>query len=626
MTRLLLTLLVALALSGCAALTSLKESLAPPPPPAQADADLGLATDAADAGTPPVLEVRAPAPLDGLLNQYLELARAIRSPEARLLSNAEWARLAGAAPAEAQALAQTEGWFDALASVAWENLDGEGPPRVVVTVTPGDRARVGRLTFEVHGALADAADAGDPDARALREGLFADWLLPEDALFRNAVWGDAKAAILTKLRSQGYAAATWSGTGAQVDATTHRVRIFLVADSGPLFRAGDIEVSGTNHHDEQAVKVLAGFKRGDALTEARLLDYQARLLKTGLYDQISVLMEPDVTLAEAMPVQVSVREAPLQSATTGVGYAANLGLNGTLEYSHRRVFGEPLTSRHKILLAQNEQSWEGELATHTDASFSRWVLGGTLERVAVDDETNRSARLRLGRSRELPEHDRLVYGELEDSTLCTDGYGCVNSRAISGHVQHIWRRLDSQTQPTDGWALNTQVGAGMTDGSASERGPFGRLYGRVTGFWPLSTANGKWYLQGRLEGGAIISKTSVVPPDSQLFRAGGDESVRGYGWRSLSPGADGAVQTGGRYLLTASAEISRPLFDNTPSILWAAFVDAGNAGDTLNELKPAVGIGGGLRVRSPIGPLKVDLAYGERVHSWRLHLSVGLTF
>ncbi|MCA0176830.1 MAG: BamA/TamA family outer membrane protein [Proteobacteria bacterium] len=623
--RLLLTLLMALALSGCAALTSLKESLAPPQP-VITDTELGLATSAPDAGTPPVLDVRAPEPLKGLLEQYLELARAIRSPEARLLSNAEWARLASAAPAEARALAQTEGWFDALATATWDNLDGEGPPRVVVTVTPGDRARVGRLTFEVHGALAEAANAGDPAARALRDGLFADWLLPENALFRNAVWGDAKAAILTKLRAQGYAAATWSGTGAQVDATTHRVRIYLVADSGPLFQAGEITVTGTNHHDAAAVQALAGFKRGDALTETRLLDYQARLLKTGLYDQISVLMEPDVTLADAVPVQVNVREAPLQSATTGVGYAANLGLNGTLEYSHRRVFGQPLTSRQKLLLGQTQQSWEGELATHTDASFSRWVLGGTLERLDVDGEVTQSARLRLGRSRELPEHDRLVYAEVEDSRLCTDGYGCERSRAVSAHVQHIWRRLDSQTQPTDGWALNTQVGAGLADGNVSKRGLFGRVYGRVTGFWPLATANGKWYAQGRLEAGAIIAKDGVVPPDSQLFRAGGDESVRGYGWRSLSPSADGGVQTGGLYLLTASAEIARPLFEDTPAILWAAFVDAGNAGDSLSELKPAVGIGGGLRVRSPIGPLKVDLAYGERVHRWRLHLSVGLTF
>lgn len=621
----LLTALMVLLLSGCAVLADLKQSLAPPQP-ALTDTHLGLAADTPDAGTPPVLDVRAPAPLKGLLEQYLELARAIRSPEAPRLSNAEWARLAGGAPAEAKALAQTEGWFDALASVAWENLDGEGPPRVVVTVTPGDRARVGRLTFEVHGALADAADAGDPAARALRDGLFADWLLPEDAVFRNAVWGDAKAAILTKLRAQGYAAAAWAGTGAQVDTTTHQVRVFLVADSGPLFRAGEVHVSGANHHDAAAVQVLAGFKPGDALTETRLLDYQARLLKTGLYDQISVLMEPDVTLADAVPVQVNVREAPLQSATTGVGYAANLGLNGTLEYSHRRAFGQPLTSRHKIVLAQNQQSWEGELATHTDASFSRWVLGGTLERLDVDGEVTQSMRLRLGRSRELPEHDRLVYVEAEDARLCASGYDCILSRALSGHVQHIWRRLDSLSQPTNGWALNAQVGAGVADGNVSKRGPFGRVYGRLTAFEPFNTSSGKWYFQGRLEGGAIIAQDSVVPPDSLLFRAGGDESVRGYGWRSLSPGADGGVQTGGRYLLTASAEISRPLFEDTPSILWAAFVDAGNAGDTLRELKPAVGIGGGLRVRSPIGPVKVDLAYGERVHTWRLHLSVGLTF
>ncbi len=50
----------------------------------------------------------------------------------------------------------------------------------------------------------------------------------------------------------------------------------------------------------------------------------------------------------------------------------------------------------------------------------------------------------------------------------------------------------------------------------------------------------------------------------------------------------------------------------------AAFVDAGNATDTLSDTHLALGYGLGLRVRSPLGPFRVDLAYGQDVHKVRV--------
>ena len=114
-------------------------------------------------------------------------------------------------------------------------------------------------------------------------------------------------------------------------------------------------------------------------------------------------------------------------------------------------------------------------------------------------------------------------------------------------------------------------------------------------------------------------------PDALLFRAGGDDSVRGYGYRTLGPVVNG-VLTSGRHLFTASGEIARPISAHRPSLWWAAFVDAGHAANKWSELDPVVGYGLGLRWRSPVGPLKLDVAYGADVHKTRLHLSVGIAF
>jgi translocation and assembly module TamA len=117
----------------------------------------------------------------------------------------------------------------------------------------------------------------------------------------------------------------------------------------------------------------------------------------------------------------------------------------------------------------------------------------------------------------------------------------------------------------------------------------------------------------------------MVVPESLKWRAGGDESVRGYSYRSLGPLVDGATGSGS-VLLTASVELARPLMDSMPSLWGAVFIDAGNAADTLGALKPVYGSGFGVRWRSPVGPLRLDWAYGSATRKGRIHISVGIAF
>ena len=102
-------------------------------------------------------------------------------------------------------------------------------------------------------------------------------------------------------------------------------------------------------------------------------------------------------------------------------------------------------------------------------------------------------------------------------------------------------------------------------------------------------------------------------PDTILFRAGGDDSVRGYDYRTLGPTVNGAV-VGGRVLLDRQRR-GRACADSSalPALLGAVFVDAGNAADRWNELHPVFGYGVGVHYRSPVGPLRLDVAYGEDV-------------
>ena len=118
---------------------------------------------------------------------------------------------------------------------------------------------------------------------------------------------------------------------------------------------------------------------------------------------------------------------------------------------------------------------------------------------------------------------------------------------------------------------------------------------------------------------------SVDVPESQRFRAGGDDSVRGYAYRSLTPTV-GGVDVGGRVVATGSLEVAHPISARLPTVWWAAFIDGGRAAQTWQEWTPAWSAGLGVRWRSAVGPLRADVAYGEEVKQWRLHLSVGIAF
>ena len=133
----------------------------------------------------------------------------------------------------------------------------------------------------------------------------------------------------------------------------------------------------------------------------------------------------------------------------------------------------------------------------------------------------------------------------------------------------------------------------------------------------------------RAELGAITAKEAAQIPSTLRFLTGGDTTVRGYAYQQIGTVDASGATVAGRYLAVASAEWQKPIVWNGQLTAFesAVFVDAGNVADKARELsKPKVGVGAGLRWRSPVGPLQADLAYGVDVKKFRLHLRLGVTF
>jgi translocation and assembly module TamA len=521
-------------------------------------------------------------------------------------------------------LLQTEGYFSAQVQMQREQAREAGQPeRVRMQVTPGTRARVTDVSFQMEGELERSVNAGDGDARNTLQQQKAAWDMPVGRDFRNANWRDAKAAALARLRAAGYATAAWAGTNAQVDADTQEVRLFLVADSGPLFRFGEVQVEGLVSQDIETVRNLVNARRGAPVTETLVLDFQDRLQKSGLFENISVSLDADPASAAQARISVRVSEAPQQSYTFGLGLSANTGPRASVEHTYRRVFGFAASSRNKIEYGKLHQSWKGDITSHPGEGLFRNLIGGAVDNLKSDTDEVLSQSVRLGRSQDGQRIERLLFVEAERSRRVTNDSALrTDALALSLNFHGVWRDLDSFVLPTQGVTLNGQVSVGHSRGTDATTGPFGRLYLRLTGYQPIGKT---WYGQARAEFGQVLLKAGGVVPEPQQFRAGGDDSVRGYAYRSLGPLVNGVVGSG-NVMYTLSGELARPISDSLPSLWGATFIDLGNAGESFKGLKPALGVGVGVRWRSPVGPLRLDWAYGRDVRRGRIHFSVGIAF
>ena len=626
MMRGVVALLLAGMLGGCAAL---RHAVSEPAAPSQ---------------TPSVLvQIDAPEPLQRLLDTHLDLARLVRVASGDVnepISESELRRLENATPAQARALLATEGYMAAQVRTRRESPESaeagaSARPVVRVIVEPGARTRVASVALQVSGPLGDEAASGDNAAQSLVDQWRAAWVLPAGRAFSNDAWRDAKNNALARLRGAGYAAETWQNTAADVDADSARAKLALTVASGPRFHVGEIVIEGLERQDAKSVRNLADFSTGAAISEQRLLDYQDRIQRSGLFEGASVTLDADPEQAVAATINVRVREAPLQQATVGIGVSANSGARMSVEHLHRRIGGLRATLRNKLEWGTKRTLYEGELASHALEGLYRNLLGGAVERLESDSDRVYSSRVRLGRAYETQQNERLWFVQAEhvrvrpfDTSTAASASTRTDTTAATLNFHGTWRDLDSIVLPTRGVSLAFESGAGRVfsaDASGPvqpKSGPFGRLHVRAQWWQPFGD---RWYAQARVEAGQVFARKAVEVPETQRFRAGGDDSVRGYAWRSLAPQV-GGVDVGGRVVATGSVEIAHPVSEKLPSVWWAAFVDAGRAAESWNGFKPAWGAGVGVRWRSPVGPLRADVAYGDEEQRWRLHFSVGIAF
>lgn len=554
------------------------------------------------------IELQVPLAQRKLLEGHLDLYRWRGSER---MNEDQLQRLAGVAPDQIRKFLATEGFYSPTIKVEMEQKDSRWV--VSLIVDPGQPVRVTHFDLQVTGPFNDDS----AESRARLEKMRADWSMRADAVFRHADWEAAKRNALKALLIDGYPTATIADSHATVNQETMSVELQLTLESGPLFTFGALDVQGLQRYPATLVERMNPIVAGEPYSQNKLLSLQSRLQDSPYFSNVDVNAEIDPKHPPVVPVRAKVTEYPSRKLGFGIGMSTDTGPRGLIDYRDLNFLDRAWQLGGALKLEQKRQSLGSDLQLPLTEQRYRDSYTTLLEHTDIEGEETQ--KLVLGGKRTFI-HDKTetAYGLryfLENQYIA--GAASAHSAALSPSYSWTLRDVDQILYPTSGYVFNFQADT-ATRAILSDQ-DFFRGYSRLVYFYPFGKSD-QLIMRGEL--GAVAASSRKGIPSDFLFRTGGDQTVRGYAYQSLGV-SEGSAIVGGRYLATASAEYVHWL---TPR--WGAglFVDGGNAVDDWNLVHPVYGYGLGARWKSPVGPLNLDLAYGEAVRQMRIHFSVGFNF
>lgn len=324
-----------------------------------------------------------------------------------------------------------------------------------------------------------------------------------------------------------------------------------------------------------------------------------------------------------IPVRVAVMEAPARRVGLALGVDSDVGLKAEGTYQKQVVWGLPLEVQAGLGLDRKRQRGYVDIYLPPDPRGYRDKFGVLAERHDLSGQ--RLRRLGLGAERSQTRKaagDSRVEFETRTGVLLAydrvDIEGGESYTLPSAVATFSWLRrdVDSKYNPRSGHLVEVGVGAGS---ALNKVQPFTRLQLRGQYWWPLGKRD---LITVRGEVGQVWARDDLRIPADFGFRTGGARTIRGYRYLRLGL-AEGDAIVGAPALAVASVEYQHFFTD---TLGMGLFVDAGDADRSFREMDIAVSVGGGLRVRTPAGPIFVDLAYAARDKRVRLNFSLGIAF
>ena len=454
-----------------------------------------------------------------------------------------------------------------------------------------------------------------------------NWGLPAGQPFRQADWAKAKDDGLQALQKWRYPAAKIVSSEARITPEDHDAELAVEYDSGAGFTLGALHITGTKRYPVSIIENVNPLYVGEEYSVDRMLLLQRQIQSTSYFGNVIVSIDDDPAHARESPVNVLVSEFPAQRLRAGLGYGTDTGAQVQGRYTNYNVFSKAWVFDTQAKIEQRRQYGSLNLSMPPDTRSFVNGVNGSYDRTTLKGVDLRSLKVGLKRARSLENYDTaLTLDYYRDKLQQTDGATLPPNTVVQpGQHQALvpgfaWvrRAVDDSIFPRSGHVFSIQTGFAVK-GCLTDQ-TFFRADGRYKYFSPIGKRD---VVILRIElGGVFTSGSSAAVPASLLFRAGGNESVRGYSYNSIGNVQNGTVYPT-KYLVTGSAE-----YQHWVTQQWggALFYDIGTATDSWVDKEIKVGTGAGLRYRSPVGTVNLDFAYNIQVKRFRQHISLGIAF
>ncbi|MDM7858342.1 autotransporter assembly complex protein TamA [Thiopseudomonas acetoxidans] len=446
----------------------------------------------------------------------------------------------------------------------------------------------------------------------------ADERLLPGAILHHGAYEDLKSKLQQYALRYGFFMAKFTQQRLDIEPEMGAADISLHFDSGPRYYLGAVEFSEQSWIEPQLLNRLVPFKEGDAYNSAVLARLSQNLQATGYFEQIRVdaVGEPDGPLL--VPVRVSLQRVKPRTFGVGAGFSTDIGPRARFNWEQHRINRHGHKLGFETEWSKPQQSVTGWYAIPLEAPLTdqlRFVSG--YQREEYVDAQSRRYTYGAQWHKHVGHDWQRVVGLRWDEERYDYGRAQPEKRSqfLLPSLGFSKLKSDSAIDPSVGYRLQADISGAKQDFFADA--DVLHVSALVRG---LITLADKHRFLGRTQVGAIATNNYARIPPSLRFFAGGDQSVRGYDYQSLSPRDEYRNRIGGRYLFAQSVEYQYSLTDT-----WriASFVDRGNAVENWTDAMKT-GVGVGVRWVSPIGPLRLDWAHAlNDDRGWRIHFSMG---
>jgi len=553
--------------------------------------------------------------LDGPMQHNVYLALSLVDALDKDISPRRLAYLLRVAESEARKALEPFGHYDATITASYANV-GTAAIAVTYTIAPGEPVRVRRADIRIAGA-------GGEDA-ALQRSL-TRFGPGSGEVFNHAEYEASKLHVSRALGERGYFDAALTTHRVAINRTQHSADIDLAWDSGTRYRMGGIRFVQTPKTiiDAGILHSLPHWPAGAPWQQPFLDQFRQRLARLDYFSQIEI--EPLINQATQYQVPIEVRLSPAKRSiySAGLSFGTDSGFGLRLGLQRRYLNPRGLKFLTQLDLTRKRKTLTAQYRVPVFSWHSGWYSLGVQ---GADEQTDyidtRRGELSFSRSADIsPQLNLAAAVHTLRERWAYDIDASTDGRALYRHASYSYPalraeyvRLDERLFPRRGISGRAVLRSGI-EGALSDA-TFLQVNARASVFLGLGERS-RVILRGEI-GHTFTNALNDMPP-SLRFYAGGDRSIRGYEWREVGPRLvrfavddSGTVRQldswalGARNMLTASLELEH-YFRNDWGM--AVFVDGGSAFDgTSPDWHTGTGIG--LRWKSPLGPLRFDLARG----------------